>query len=213
MRSTHLLVVACLLAFTGCEPGGEPDDDRIVKAGEYEVTAPELVMRASPDGEPLGRLYRGEVMDVHEVTEDGWAFGFAGGDVQACVWTRYLDSAPRATIFNFREDETGPHAATCLDEVDDEEQRNAGRDAEAFASRVSADGEVGTPVITDCDSAHYWDNWDWDAGAGLGPATGKLDRGTEVHWRYVTIDGNGVMARIGEDDWVFVARSCVPLEP
>jgi hypothetical protein len=122
MKWTHALVPACLLAFTGCEPGGEPDDDRIV-AGEYEVTAPELVIHAS------------------------------------------------------------------------------------------VDGEAGTPVITDCDYSHYWDNWDWEAGAGLGPATGKLDRGTEVHWRYVTIDGNGVMARIGDDDWVFIARPCIPLEP
>lgn len=211
MKWTHALVPVCLLAFTGCEPGGEPDDDRIVKAGEYEVTAPELVIRASVDGEPLGRLYRGDVMDVHEVTEDGWAFGFAGGSVQACVWTRYLDVAENATIFNFREDaEPGPHADLCLGETGEERDEQG---TSAFASRVSADGEAGTPAITDCDYSHFWDNWDWEAGAGLGPATGKLDRGTEVHWRYVTIDGNGVMARIGGDDWVFIARPCIPLEP
>jgi hypothetical protein len=209
MKWTHALVPACLLAFTGCEPGGEPDDDRIV-AGEYEVTAPELVIHASVDGEPLGRLYRGDVMDVHEVTADGWAFGFAGGDVQACVWTRYLDTAANATIFNFEEDaEPGPHAELCVGEARGGDEP----DTEAFASKVSADGDSGTPVITDCDYSHYWDNWDWEAGAGLGPATGKLDRGTEVHWRYVTIDGNGVMARIGDDDWVFIARPCIPLEP
>lgn len=208
MKLAHTLVPACLLAFAGCEPGGEPDDDRIVKAGEYEVTAPELLLHASIDGEPLGRLYRGEVMDVHEVTPDGWAFGFAAGDVQACVWARYLDVVPQATIFNFEEDaEPGPHAELCQGEEPDAEPRGT----DAFASQVS-DDEAGTPVRTDCDYSHYWKNWDWSNGAGLGPADGKLDRDTEVHWRYVTIDGNGVMARIDGDNWVFVARPCVPLE-
>lgn len=206
MKFIRTIVPACLLAFAGCEPGGEPNDDRTVTAGEYTVTAPELVIHASVDGEPLGRLYRGEVMDIHRVQADGWAHGFAGGTVQRCVWAKFRDVVPTATVINFNEDEPGPHNGGCESaEADD------APDPSEWASRISADGDEGTPILTDCDRSAYWKNWDWDAGTGVGTEDGILDRDTEVHWRYVTRDGNGVMARIDDDNWVFIARPCMPL--
>lgn len=205
MKFSHRLVPACLLVFAGCDPGADPDDST-VNAGEYTVTAPELLLHASVDGEPLGRLYRGERMDVHHVDADGWAYGFAAGTVQRCVWARFSDDLPDAEVINFDEYDPGPHAATC-----EPVERDQAPDPSAWASRLSADGERGTPVRTDCDRSAYWKNWDWSRGAGVGAEDGVLDRDTEVHWRYVTSDGNGVMARIAGDQWVFVARPCMPL--
>jgi len=203
---TSIVVPACLLAFAGCDPGDEPDDR--TAAGEYTVTAPELAIHASTAGEPLGRLYRGEVMDVHHIDEDGWAFGFAGGTVQRCVWAKFRDTLPNtnAIVFNFNEDAPGQHDGGCETVEDDDAP-----DPSEWSSRVSADGEQGTPILTDCDRSAYWKNWDWDAGAGVGTEDGILDRDTEVHWRYVTSDGNGVMASLADDSWVFIARPCMPL--
>jgi hypothetical protein len=202
------LAAACMLVFAGCEPGTEPDDER-VKPGSYTVTAPELVLHASLEGEPLGRLYRGQTMDVHHVEPDGWALGSVVGAAQPCVWARFLDSVPSATIYNFDERAIGPVA---VDGACEPPELDApAPDRSAFASRLSDDGEDGTAALTDCDRSDYWKNWDWEAGAGLGPSDGVLDRDTEVWWRYVTIDGNGVMARTGDDRWVFIARPCVPL--
>ncbi len=206
MKFTHTVVASCLLVFAGCDPGSEPDDDRIVRSGEYTVTAPELVIHAGIDGEPLGRLYRGEVMDVHHVDADGWAFGFAGGTVQRCVWAKFRDTLPNAVVINFNEDEAGPHDGGC-----ETVERDEAPDSTEWASRFSADGGTGTPIATNCDRSAYWKNWDWDRGASVGTEDGVLERDTEVHWRYVTSDENGVMARIDDDNWVFIARPCMPL--
>ncbi len=207
MKSTHLLVPACLLVFAACDASSP--NDSMVEPGAYTVTAPELIVHASADGEPLGRLYRGEVMDVHHVDENGWAYGRVGGAIDRCVWAKFSEQVPRATILNFNEDEVGEHAGSCELEpgaADSDEVRAT------FASRVSDDGETGTATLISCERASYWKNWDWASGAGLGPADGTLEPGDEVWWQYVTLDGNGVMAEIGGDDWVFIAAPCVPLD-
>ena len=207
MKFAPILASACLLVFAGCDPGDEPNGPS-VDAGEYTVTAPELLLRASVDGEPLGRLYRGERMDVHHVDADGWAYGFAAGTVQRCVWTRFRDDLANAEVINFNEDH--PDALLHQDACDPAE-RDEAPDPSTWASQISDDGERGTPIATDCDRSDYWNNWDWSRGAGVGPADGVLERDTEVHWRYVTSDGNGVMARLAGDQWVFIARPCMPL--
>ena len=206
MKITHLLVPACLLVFAGCD--ADPSGENVVEPGAYTVTASELVVRASASagGEVLGRLHRGEVMDIAHVDADGWAYGRVGGALQTCVWAEFTEVVPQATIYNFNEDEVGAPTADCELLADDADE------PARFASRLSDDGDEGTATLTSCDRSQYWKNWDWASGAGLGAADGVLEPGAEIRWRYVTIDGNGVMAEIGADNWVFVAAPCVPLD-
>lgn len=175
MKITHLLVPACLLVFAGCD--ADSSGDSMVEPGAYTVTAPELVVRASAGGEALGRLYRGEVMDVAHVDADGWAYGRVDGALQSCVWAKFTEVVPQATIYNFNEDEVGAPTGGCelpVADADDADERTR------FASRLSDDGDEGTATLTSCDRSQYWKNWDWARGAGLGAADGVLEPGTEI---------------------------------
>lgn len=208
MLQRTALVSSCLLAIAGCDPGTEPDDD-IFRAGAYTVSAPELMYHADPDGEPLGHVFRGESIELRRARDDGWALAYIPSAALPCVWLRFTDEpGPSVTVFNFDEEPVaGPAGDEC--EVDDPAGPEA--DRAAFAAQVSDDEDQGVAIHTDCDYSDYWKNWDWEAGGGLGPSDGVLERDTEVYWRYVTIDGNGVMARLADGGWVFIASPCIPL--
>lgn len=202
------LVSSCMWAIAACEPGIEPDDD-IFRAGAYVVSAPDLVYHASPDGEPLGRVFRDEAIELRQLEDDGWALAHVPSAALPCVWLRFRDEPdPSVRIYNFAET---PVSAPSGDECEAADPAAMVEDRTAFASQVSDDDAMGTPIRTDCDRSDYWKNWDWESGAGVGPSDGVLARDSEIYWRYVTIDGNGVMARIDDDNWVFVARPCIPL--
>lgn len=202
------LVSSCLLAIAGCEPGIEPNPD-IFRAGAYTVSAPELTVHAGPDGEPLGHVFRGDTVELRRIEADGWALAYIPSAALPCVWLRHTEEpGPSVAVFNFDE---LPLADPAGEECEAEDPAKPEEDRAAFAARFSDDDDQGTPIRTDCDRSDYWKNWDWESGVGFGASDGQLDRDTEVYWRYVTIDGNGVMARLADGNWVFVASPCVPL--
>lgn len=204
------LASACMLGIAACEPGIEPTTD-IFRAGAYTVSAPELTLHAAHDGEPLGRVFRGEAIELQHIADDGWALAHVPSAAIPCVWLRFLDEPdPAVLIFNFSEDE--PFAPVSGEACQLDPATAPEDDRAAYAAQFSDDDPSGTPTYTTCERAEYWKNWDWEEGAGLGPADGTLERGTDLWWRYVTSDRNGVMARTADDNWVFVAAACVPLQ-
>ena len=100
-----VLASACMLGIAACEPGIEPTTD-IFRAGAYTVSASELTFHAAHDGEPLGRVFRGEAIELQHIADDGWALAHVPSAAIPCVWLRFLDEPdPTVLIFNFSEDE------------------------------------------------------------------------------------------------------------
>ena len=156
-------------------------------------------------------MFRGEAIELQHIADDGWALAHVPSAAIPCVWLRFLgEPDPAVLIFNFREDE--PFAPVSGEACQLDPATAPEDDRAAYAAQFSDDDPSGTPTYTTCERAEYWKNWDWEEGAGLGPADGTLERGTDLWWRYVTSDRNGVMARTADDNWVFVTAACVPLQ-
>ncbi len=64
--------------------------------GYNRVTATDLDIRKSPQGEYYGRLHKDEHFNVQYISPNGWGWGFAYGDANKCAWTdvTYLVTAP-----------------------------------------------------------------------------------------------------------------------
>lgn len=203
MRSTHALIPACLLAFAACDPGDEPMP--IFDRATYEVLAADLPVHAAVDGVPLGRLFRGERMDIHHVDPDGWVFGFAYGAVNRCVWARGSDALDHGLVLNLDADAPGPHAGACDDLGDVRELPS-----ERWAARVN-DRDDDLTAVRACAEPKAFANWDWSRGVGT-DCVGELEPGAVVRWRYVTLDGGAALVRRSDDDaWVFASLACLDL--
>lgn len=177
-------------------------------ATAYYVSVVDVYARAKPQSYAMGRLYTDERMDIQYVDSNGWAYGYAYGAVQRCVWAQYSTTSSR----NF-----WTHGTTVTDKC-----RNTDRyltnaeftNGEIWTNAAGTDGVVHR-LSRD---SHAWDNWQWNGGAWGNPVyRGVAPAGSEWKIRYTTRDGAGVMARpcsrdaagtlTCQSDWHFIQRS------
>ena len=211
LKMNKLLIVLAMLG-PGCDDGAAPtepvDEGNVGKPGRYKLDRQDLVVRVDPKSYAIGRLHKGEGFDLHSVDANGWAWGFAYGDVNRCVWVQFHVTGDDGTnggdyTVNFDVENPEPHNDQCKDphRLPNEEWTNG--------TINDPDAEDGTEIsLNGCAEPHHWDNWDREKATGVPPSRGLLDPNGVVRWRYVTPDGQGVMSRIGEGDWVFIPRSC-----
>jgi hypothetical protein len=172
-------------------------------ATAYYVSATDIYARAAPQSYAMGRLYTNERMDIQYVDSNGWAYGFAYGSVQRCVWMQYSEGS---TVRFWT------HGTGVSDKC-----RNTDRYLHPWEFN---NGEVwSTPSGTDgvmiqiARDTHMWDNWVWGGAWGNHNYRGVSPAGSFWRIRYTTYDGGGVMARpctpqgTCYSDWLFIQRS------
>jgi hypothetical protein len=173
-------------------------------ATAYYVRVRDVYVRSHAGGYAMGRLYTNQRMDIQYVDSDGWAYGYAYGHVNRCVWAQLR--VPGGTNF-------WTHGTAVADRC-----RNTNRylqPSEFTNGQVwgSTDGVVYTiPRAT-----HMWDNWVWGGRWGNHSYRGVAPAGSVFKIRYTTNDGGGVMARpctrnldgsiTCHSDWLFIQRS------
>lgn len=202
MRRKALVMVAAVVAAVMAEA------PRAAAATAYYVSAVDVYARAKPQSYAMGRLYTDERMDIQYVDSNGWAYGFAYGSVQRCVWAQYSYNTSR----NF-----WTHGTTVSDKC-----RTTDR---YLTTSEFTNGEIWTNAAGDdgvvhrlARDSHSWDNWQWNGGAWGNPVyRGVAPAGSEWKIRYTTKDGVGVMARpcsrdaagtlSCRSDWFFIQRS------
>jgi hypothetical protein len=185
-----LLPVAALLAVLAVPTTAEAID------GRYQVTAVNLYVRARPGSYVMGRLYTGNTMDIQYVDSNSWAYGYAFGHVNRCVWAQWANAS--GGNFGGRLGNRVNGCRTTNMYLDDSEFiSNNGADIWGSAS----DGQS----VNIARQSSYWDNWDWNANTGASTYRGELPAGYNVLIRYRTRGGGGMMCRLGgQSDWVFI---------
>lgn len=186
-------------------------------ATAYYVTAQDVYVRAKPQSYAMGRLYnhtntgQGR-MDIQYVDSNGWAYGYAYGYVNRCIWAQYsYQNSSGGYSTNFRTNGT-----TVSDKC-----RNTNRyleisefsNGEIFMNESNTDGQIHTLSA----ASNTWDNWSWGSGTGNNNYRGVTPAGSKWKIRYTTNDGAGVMARPCSydaggnlscaSDWYFIQRS------
>jgi len=175
-------------------------------ATAYYVTAGDVYARSAPQAYSMGRLYFDERMDIQYIDSNGWAYGYAYGFVQRCVWVqyRYYSDPPR-----FR-----THGTAVSDKC-----RNTDR---YLYEWEYSNGEIWNRGGTDGVFARLhsetpmWENWAWGQAWGNHHYKGNSPAGSLWKVRYTTYDGVGVMARPCSEangtvtcysNWMFILRS------
>lgn len=173
-------------------------------ATAYYVTATDVYVRSHAQGYAMGRLYTGDRMDIVRIDSNGWAFGFAKGHVNRCVWAQYRDQHGN---IHFRTHGTQVSDHGCkVRKIPTEEFTNGTIWGDSDGVYHSLAG-----------STDMWDNWLWGRGRGAERYRGQAPAGSLWKIRYTTKDGRGVMARpckwTGDwsttrckSDWVFIER-------
>jgi len=187
-------------------------------ATAYYVTATDVYARSKPQAYAMGRLYnhtntgQGR-MDIQYVDSNGWAYGYAYGYVNRCVWAQYSYRRSDGSYgVNFRTNSTtvSNKCRTTNIYLDTSEFTNG----EIFMNSTNTDGVI----ITLARDTYAWDNWQWNGGAwGNHNYRGVSPAGSKWKVRYTTKDGVGTMARpcfydasgtlSCSSDWHFIQRS------
>ncbi len=187
-------------------------------ATAYYVDATDVYARSKPQSYAMGRLYnhtntgQGR-MDIQYVDSNGWAYGYAYGYVNRCVWAQYsYRRSDGSYAVNFRTNNTSvsDKCRTTNIYLDTSEFTNG----EIFMNSTNTDGVV----ITLARDTYAWDNWLWNGGAwGNSYYRGVSAAGSKWKVRYTTKDGVGTMARpcyydasgvlACTSDWYFIQRS------
>src|ERR1043166_467820 len=61
-------------------------------ATAYYVSASSVYVRSQPGEYVMGRLYYGQRMDIQHIDSNGWAYGYAYGHVNRCVWAQFREN-------------------------------------------------------------------------------------------------------------------------
>lgn len=174
----------------------------------YYVSAVDVYARSKPQSYAMGRLYTNERMDIQYVDSNGWAYGYAYGNVNRCVWAQY--SYYSNTNFYTHGTSVTTKCRTTNMYLDTSEFTNG----EIFMNSTNTDGVI----ITLARDTNAWDNWQWNGGAWGNPMyRGVSPAGSKWKVRYTTKDGVGTMARpcsydaggtlSCSSDWHFIQRS------
>jgi hypothetical protein len=164
--------------------------------GRYQVTASSVYARPRPGSYTMGRLYTGNTMDIQYVDSNNWAYGYAFGYVNRCVWAQWSSAAG------------GNFGARIGNRV------NGCRTTNMYLDNSEFIADSGTAIWGSESDGQYhrlarqssfWDNWDWAGNWGNHNYRGELYPGAEVMLRYRTRGGGGMMVRLyGQSDWVFI---------
>jgi len=186
-------------------------------ATAYYVSATDVYARSKPQSYAMGRLYnhtntgQGR-MDIQYVDSNGWAYGYAYGYVNRCVWAQYsYRRTDGSYAINFRTNSTtvSDKCRTTNMYLDTSEFTNG----EIFMNSTNTDGVI----ITLARDTNAWDNWQWNGAWGNSQYRGVSLAGSKWKVRYTTKDGVGTMARpcfydasgtlSCSSDWHFIQRS------
>lgn len=170
-------------------------------ATAYYVNATDIYVRSHAGGYAMGRIYRDQRMDIQYIDSNGWAYGYAYGYVNRCVWAQYQENG------NVR---FWTHGTAVSNKC---RTTNMYLDHPEFTN-----GEIwGTNdgvMIRIARDTHMWDNWAWGQAWGNHNYRGVSPAGSYWKIRYTTNDGAGVMARPCNatatecySDWMFIQRS------
>jgi D-mannose binding lectin. len=146
-------------------------------------------------------------MDIQDIDANGWAYGYAYGHVNRCVWMQFQQYGNT----NF-----WTHGTTVSNKC-------RGYDRYLYPSEFT-NGEVwgSTDGVTYFlpRATYMWDNWVWGGRWGNHSYRGVSPAGSLWKIRYTTNDGGGVMARpcnwtgnwsttTCASDWMFIQRSSI----
>lgn len=186
----------------------------------YYVSANDVYARAKPQSYAMGRLYnhtntnQGR-MDIQYVDSNGWAYGYAYGYVNRCVWAQYSYRRSDGSYgVNFRTN--GTTVSTKCRTTNIYLETSEFSNGEIWMNSDNTDGVV-HKIARD---TYMWDNWLWGGGWGNNFYRGIAPAGSHWKIRYTTNDGVGVMARpcatdangnvvpnSCSSDWFFIQRS------
>lgn len=191
----------------------------VAAATAYYATATDVYVRPRPQSYAMGRLYnhtntsQGR-MDVQYVDSNGWAYGYAYGYVNRCVWAQYSyrdDAGVSRTNFRTNGTTVSNKCRTTNIYLENSEFTSG----EIWSNASGTDGEIRT--ITR--ESQTWDNWSWGNRTGNNNYRGVTPAGSKWKLRYTTNDGAGVMARPCStnssgvlscaSDWYFILRSAL----
>lgn len=168
-------------------------------ATAYYVQAADVYARSQAEGVAMGRLYTNERMDIQYIDSNGWAYGYAYGYVQRCVWAQF--SAGGVQRF-------WTHGTSVSNKC-----RTTNMYLDWWEFRTGEIWGTTDGVLHTISNATYiWDNWVWGQAWGNHNYRGISPAGSLWKIRYTTNDGGGVMARPCTpsgcaSDWVFIQRS------
>ena len=171
-------------------------------ATAYYVQANDVYARSHAEGYAMGRLYYNQRMDIQYIDSNGWAYGYAYGYIQRCVWAQFsVNGAHRFWT----------HGTSVSDKCRSTDKNLIWwefTNGEIWSNSSNTDG-----VLRHISQATYiWDNWVWGQAWGNHNYRGISNAGSLWKIRYTTYDGGGVMARPCDSsgcasDWVFIQRS------
>jgi hypothetical protein len=177
-------------------------------ATAYYVSASSVYVRSQPGEYVMGRLYYGQRMDIQHIDSNGWAYGYAYGHVNRCVWAQFRENGNT----NF-----WTHGTTVADRC-----RNSNKylsQPEFTNGEIWGRGTSDGVFYTLPRATNMWDNWVWGGRWGNHSYRGVSPAGSLWKIRYTTNDGAGVMARPCSrnanggvtcyHDWMFIQRSSI----
>ncbi len=173
------------------------------------MKAVDVYVRPKAGSYAMGRLYTDQRVDIQYIDSNGWAYGYAYGYVNRCVWVQY--SYSRQVNFWTHGTTVSNKCRTTNRYLDNSEFTNG----EIWSNSAGNDGIVHR-IARD---THAWDNWAWGSAWGNHHYRGISPAGSYWKIRYTTNDGAGVMARpcyhdsTGTlkcvSDWYFIQRSAL----
>jgi hypothetical protein len=157
-------------------------------------------MRSWRNGFVLGTLFSTEPIDI-EFKSGVYGWGYAGGDVQRCVWVLLMDVERVDSERGKREPRCGAPRRIEVNEFSTETNS-----VTCPNCHQSMGGGSGTKLQG---SALFYPNYH---GKPLGDSV-RLDDKHIVLWRYVTKDGRYVLVMLPGGRWGFVPKGNVPKRP
>ncbi len=171
----------------------------------YSVTSDSVYVRPKPQSGAIGTLYRGEHMDVQEVTAGGWAYGYVYGSFNGCAWVdqTYLRKSD-STVAN-------PCPTDDATRKPSEAQMFS-----AWSDPAKPDGVEWHTV--DCAPAGATRSAYGNYRGDFKNKYGEISVGSGIDWRYTTKDGAAAMVKntantVGAPAWFFIPRACIAPGP
>lgn len=170
------------------------------------VSAVDVYARSQPQSYAMGRLYTNERMDIQYIDSNGWAYGYAYGNVNRCVWAQFYNKDSQKNNF-------WTHGTSVSDKC---RTTNMYLYQQEFTNGEIWGNNDGEFHFLSHDT-YMWDNWVWGGAWGNHHYRGVAKQGSLWKIRYTTYDGAGVMARpcnwTGDwktvtcaSDWIFIQR-------
>ncbi|HEX2070880.1 MAG TPA: hypothetical protein VHF90_04440 [Thermoleophilaceae bacterium] len=171
----------------------------------YSVTSDSVYVRPKPQSWAIGTLYRGEHMDVQEITAGGWAYGYVYGSFNGCAWVdqTYIRKSDSTVVNRCPTDDATRKPA--------ESQMFS-----AWSDPAKPDGVEWHTV--DCAPAGATRSAYGNYRGDFKNKYGEIPVNSGIDWRYTTKDGAAAMVKntanaVGAPAWFFIPRACIAPGP